>query len=191
MQKLLRTLGMAIFASSVAACGLVYVPDVQQGNLLDKKTVEQLQPGMTKRQVLVLMGSPSVNSPFYQNRWDYVSTVAHRGGPMKVRTFSLAFNNDVLVARLDLKFAGIRQSFTTRNTPERPHRLTMHFVEGPFTSLEGLFEFTALGEHGCKVELLLDFEYAGIGSSVLKMGFQALATRMVDDFSAEAGRTYG
>ena len=65
MQKLLRTLGMAILASSVAACGLVYVPDVQQGNLLDKKTVEQLQPGMTKRQVLVLMGSPSVNSPFY------------------------------------------------------------------------------------------------------------------------------
>ena len=98
MQKLLRTLGMAILASSVAACGLVYVPDVQQGNLLDKKTVEQLQPGMTKRQVLVLMGSPSVSSPFYQNRWDYVSTVAHRGGPMKVRTFSLAFNNDVLVS---------------------------------------------------------------------------------------------
>ena len=100
-------------------------------------------------------------------------------------------DGEVLVARLDLKFAGIRQSFTTRNTPERPHRLTMHFVEGPFTSLEGLFEFTALGEHGCKVELLLDFEYAGIGSSVLKMGFQALATRMVDDFSAEAARTYG
>ena len=98
MQKLLRTLGMAILASSVAACGLVYVPDVQQGNLLDKKTVEQLQPGMTKRQVLVLMGSPSVSSPFYQNRWDYVSTVAHRGGPMKVRTFSLTFNNDVLVS---------------------------------------------------------------------------------------------
>ena len=98
MQKLLRTLGMAILASSVAACGLVYVPDVQQGNLLDKKTVEQLQPGMTKRQVLVLMGSPSVSSPFYQNRWDYVSTVAHRGGTMKVRTFSLSFNNDVLVS---------------------------------------------------------------------------------------------
>jgi len=97
MQKLLRTLGMAILASSVAACGLVYVPDVQQGNLLDKKNVEQLKPGMTKRQVLVLMGSPSVATPFDQNRWDYVSTQQHRGGPIKVRTLSLSFNNDSLV----------------------------------------------------------------------------------------------
>jgi outer membrane protein assembly factor BamE len=97
MQKLLRTLGLVLLATSVAACHLVYVPDVQQGNLLDKKTVDQLQPGMSKRQVLVLMGSPSVNSPFSQNRWDYVSTVSHRGGPMKIRTFSLTFNNDTLV----------------------------------------------------------------------------------------------
>ena len=97
MQKLLRTLGMAILASSVAACGLVYVPDVQQGNLLDKKTVDQLQPGMTKRQVLVLMGSPSVNSPFSQNEWAYVSTQQHRGGDIKIHTLKLTFNNDVLV----------------------------------------------------------------------------------------------
>lgn len=97
MHKLLRTLGLALLATSVAACHFVYVPDVQQGNLLDKKTVDQLQPGMSKRQVLVLMGSPSVNSPFDQNRWDYVSTVSHRGGPMTVRTFSLTFNNDTLV----------------------------------------------------------------------------------------------
>jgi outer membrane protein assembly factor BamE len=84
-------------AFAIAGCHLVYVPDVQQGNLLDKKTVDQLQPGMTKRQVLVLMGSPSVASPFDQDRWDYVSTQSRRGGPMKIRTLSLAFNNDTLV----------------------------------------------------------------------------------------------
>ena len=97
MQKLLRTLGLAAMALAIAGCHLVYVPDVQQGNLLDKKTVDQLQPGMTKRQVLVLMGSPSVASPFNQDRWDYVSTQSRRGGPQTVRTLSLTFNNDTLV----------------------------------------------------------------------------------------------
>jgi outer membrane protein assembly factor BamE len=52
---------------------------------------------MTKRQVLVLMGTPSVSTPFDQSRWDYVSTLSHRGSAMKVRTFTLTFNNDTLV----------------------------------------------------------------------------------------------
>lgn len=97
MQKLIRTVGFALLALSLASCRLIYTPDVYQGNLLDKKTVDQLQPGMTKRQVLVLMGSPSVNSPFSQSEWDYVSTQQHRGGPIKVRTLKLTFNNDSLV----------------------------------------------------------------------------------------------
>jgi outer membrane protein assembly factor BamE len=97
MQKLIRTLGFAMLALSLASCRLIYTPDVYQGNLLDKKTVDQLQPGMTKRQVVVLMGSPSVNSPFSQNQWNYVSTQQHRGGPIKIRTLTLTFNNDALV----------------------------------------------------------------------------------------------
>ncbi|MEP6899026.1 MAG: outer membrane protein assembly factor BamE [Rhodanobacter sp.] len=97
MQKLITLLVFAMLALSIAGCHIVYTPDVQQGNLLDKKVVDQLKPGMTKRQVIVLMGTPSVSTPFNQSRWDYVSTIAHRGGPIKIRTFSLTFNNDTLV----------------------------------------------------------------------------------------------
>jgi outer membrane protein assembly factor BamE len=97
MQKLIRTLGFATLALLLASCRLVYTPDVQQGNILTKEAVAQLKPGMTKRQVIVLMGSPSVASPFEHNRWDYVSTQQHRGGQIKVRTFTLTFNNDTLV----------------------------------------------------------------------------------------------
>ena len=99
---------------------------------------------------------------------------------------------DVLVARLDLKFAGLRQSFTTRNTVERPRRVQMSLVDGPFHSLEGVWDFIALGEVGCKVAFALDFDYAGrLGGGALKLGFQGVAGRMVDDFCAEAGRVYG
>ena len=96
-----------------------------------------------------------------------------------------------LVARLDLKFAGLRQSFTTRNTSEPPRRLRMQLVEGPFRSLDGVWEFIALGDQGCKIALALDFDYVGVGAGAIKLGFQGLASRMVDDFSREARRAYG
>ncbi|MDW2981658.1 MAG: type II toxin-antitoxin system RatA family toxin [Rhodanobacter sp.] len=101
-------------------------------------------------------------------------------------------SDDVLVARLDLKFAGFHQSFTTRNTLDPPRRLRMDLVDGPFRSLEGVWNFIALGETGCKVAFELDFDYAGrLGGGALKLGFQGLAGRMVGDFCREAERVYG
>ncbi len=99
---------------------------------------------------------------------------------------------DVLVARLDLKYAGFRQSFTTRNTTTPPSRLHMSLVDGPFRSLDGVWDFIALGDAGSKVSFALDFDYASkLVGSALKLGFQGLASRMVEDFCKEAERTYG
>ena len=99
---------------------------------------------------------------------------------------------NVSVARLDLKFAGFHQSFTTRNTTVPPSRLQMSLVDGPFRSLEGVWNFIALGHAGSKVAFALDFDYAGrLGGTALRLGFQGLAGRMVDDFCREAERVYG
>ncbi|HZX70688.1 MAG TPA: type II toxin-antitoxin system RatA family toxin [Rhodanobacter sp.] len=101
-------------------------------------------------------------------------------------------HDDALVARLDLRFAGLRQSFTTRNVVDPPRRLQMSLVDGPFRSLEGVWDFIALGDAGCKVAFALDFDYAGrLGGGALKLGFQGLAGRMVNDFCREAERVYG
>lgn len=96
-----------------------------------------------------------------------------------------------LVARLDLRFAGLHQSFTTRNQGEPPGLIRIGLVDGPFKTLEGVWTFDALGDTGCRVGLELDFEYAGrLGGMALKLGFQGLASRMVDDFCAVARRVY-
>nr|HPG94625.1 outer membrane protein assembly factor BamE [Dokdonella sp.] len=71
---LLRLIAL-IALVSLSGCGVLYKLDVQQGNLFDKDQVDTLKPGMTKRQVLVVMGSPSIISPFDQDRWDYVSSI--------------------------------------------------------------------------------------------------------------------
>jgi outer membrane protein assembly factor BamE len=84
----------------LAGCGLVYKVDVQQGNLFDKATVDALKPGMTKRQVLLVMGSPSVVSPFDQDLWHYVSTIRRGRNVMDHKDLTLYFKDDLLV-RMD------------------------------------------------------------------------------------------
>ena len=54
--------------------------------------------------------------------------------------------DDVVVARLDLKFAGFRQSFTTRNVLTRPKEISLALVNGPFRTLEGRWSFEPIGE---------------------------------------------
>lgn len=101
-------------------------------------------------------------------------------------------DGNVLEARLDLHFAGLRHSFTTRNTTERPQRIDIRLVGGPFRTLDGVWTFSALGDAGCKVALALDFDFTGrFGAGILKLGFQGLGNRMVDDFCREAERIYG
>lgn len=84
----------------LAGCGVIYKLDVQQGNLFDKEQVEILKPGMTKRQVLLIMGSPSIVSPFDSDRWDYVSTIRRGRGKMDTKDLVLHFDGDAL-ARIE------------------------------------------------------------------------------------------
>ena len=94
-----------------------------------------------------------------------------------------------MLARLDLRFAGLRTSFTTRNTLQEPTRITLALVDGPFRALTGAWHFHSLSEDACKVSLDMDFEVAGkLLGSALALGFQGLADRMVDDFCREADR---
>jgi outer membrane protein assembly factor BamE len=84
---------------SLAGCGaLVYKQDIQQGNVLDRDDVAELETGMSKRQVQVLLGTPSINSPFHRDRWDYMNTYAPRGGTPEKRVLTLYFDNDRLAS---------------------------------------------------------------------------------------------
>lgn len=60
---------------SINAC-TVHRIDVQQGNVITKEMVDQLKTGMSKGQVLFVMGSPLIEDPFQGGqRWDYVFTM--------------------------------------------------------------------------------------------------------------------
>jgi outer membrane protein assembly factor BamE len=105
MPKLFRPLFLGILAIALAGCGLVYKPIVQQGNLIDKKTMDQLKPGMTKRQVAALLGTPAIHSPFDHNRWDYLTVTRVRGKKAEQHQVSLYFQYGAL-ARTEGEYYG-------------------------------------------------------------------------------------
>lgn len=90
---------------------------------------------------------------------------------------------DSMIARLDLRIAGLRTHFTTCNRWVEPTRLDLHLVDGPFKHFKGHWTFHALDEEACRVSLSMDFALVGprVGG-VLALGFQGLADRLVDDF---------
>ena len=100
MTKVSRALGLVFCGCFLAACNPIYRLDIQQGNLFSKSLVDSLKPGMTKRQVSLVMGSPSIVSPFQQNRWDYISTIRRGNGRMETKDLILYFESDAL-ARIE------------------------------------------------------------------------------------------
>lgn len=49
-----------------------YRPDIPQGNFVSQEMVAQLKEGMTREQVLFVLGTPLLNDIFHAERWDYV-----------------------------------------------------------------------------------------------------------------------
>ena len=100
MARVSRTFTFIACSFALAACTPIYKLDIQQGNLFSKSLVDSLKPGMTKRQVTLVMGSPSVVNPFPQNRWDYISTIRRGNGRMETKDLVLYFESDSL-ARIE------------------------------------------------------------------------------------------
>lgn len=78
-------------------CKLIYKQNVQQGNAIEQEDLDQVQLGMSKKQVAYLLGTPAVADPFHHDRWDYISLLSRRGGEPVRRLVTLTFENDSLI----------------------------------------------------------------------------------------------
>lgn len=73
-----------------------YKLKVEQGNELDRSKLAQLQAGMTREQVRLLLGTPSIRSAFHANRWDYQFLVTRNGVVKENHNLTVYFDGDVL-----------------------------------------------------------------------------------------------
>lgn len=98
----------------------------------------------------------------------------------------------ITVARIDIDYLGLKQSFTTANAKEGKERMQISLREGPFRSLSGHWRFMPLSEAACKVELALDYSFA---NSLLEKAvgpvFGTIAESMIDGFTRRAYQLFG
>ena len=68
-----KTLSLTVILTALLlASGCVYQAALSQGNLLEQEDVDQVTLGMTRGQIRFLLGTPMIDDPFHENRWDYV-----------------------------------------------------------------------------------------------------------------------
>ena len=84
--KLLLTSFTFVGLLALAGCSFpgVYKIDIQQGNVVTQDMIDQLRPGMTRRQVRFIMGNPLLVDTFHANRWDYLYSLQPGGGELGV-----------------------------------------------------------------------------------------------------------
>lgn len=100
-----------------------------------------------------------------------------------------------MTAKVGLSMAGLRQSFTTRNTHIADRKVSLKLVGGPFSKLDGQWDFTTVGKDGeraCKIEFSLnyDFDNAALAALVGPV-FDKVAGSLVDAFVKRAAQVYG
>ena len=99
--KLLLTSFTLVGLLALAGCSFpgVYKIDIQQGNVVTQDMIDQLRPGMTRRQVRFIMGNALLTDTFHPDRWDYLYSLQPGGGERQQERVSVFFNqNDQLVS---------------------------------------------------------------------------------------------
>lgn len=100
-----------------------------------------------------------------------------------------------VVASIGMAFGGMRKSFTTRNTHVQDRSIRLELVDGPFSHLDGTWNFVPLGDgsqRACRIEFTLNY---GFASNTLAMlvgpVFDKIAGSLVDAFVKRADQVYG
>ncbi len=63
---------LMLAVATAGTSGCVYRMNIQQGNFIENRLVDQLKVGMTRSQVRYLLGTPMVPDAFDADRWDYL-----------------------------------------------------------------------------------------------------------------------
>jgi ribosome-associated toxin RatA of RatAB toxin-antitoxin module len=104
-----------------------------------------------------------------------------------------------MTARLGLHYAGVRHAFTTRNEHVVDRQVLVKLVDGPFSLLEGSWDFLPVGRPGtedearaCRIEFDLRYAFSSRAlEAVVSPVFDKVANTFVDSFVARAEQVYG
>ncbi|MEZ5572040.1 MAG: outer membrane protein assembly factor BamE [Halioglobus sp.] len=98
----MRIMLISLAVALISACGFVGFPgvykiNVEQGNIVTQEMADQLKPGMNRRQVKFIMGTPLIEDTFNDNRWDYLYVKRNGAKVLSESHLTVIFDGDVLV----------------------------------------------------------------------------------------------
>lgn len=98
-----------------------------------------------------------------------------------------------MVAEIGIAFGGIHRTFSTRNAHVVNQQVLIKLVNGPFSQLEGEWNFVSLGaeQRACRVELTLSYGFDTTLGKLISPVFDKIAASMVDAFITRAKQVYG
>jgi ribosome-associated toxin RatA of RatAB toxin-antitoxin module len=99
---------------------------------------------------------------------------------------------EIVEAELQISKGGFKKSFATRNRIDTGGNINMSLIDGPFSYLEGVWNFLPLREDASKISLDLEFEMSGVLAN-LAFGtvFNQICNTLVSSFTQRAKQLYG
>ena len=96
--RALLTCAVAALIAGCSAWGFpgVYRIDIEQGNIVTQEMVDQLKPGMSRRQVRYILGTPLIEDSFNRDRWDYIYLLRNGYDTKAENRLTVYFDGDSL-----------------------------------------------------------------------------------------------
>ena len=100
--------------------------------------------------------------------------------------------DEFVEAELQISKGGFKKAFSTRNKIDQGGKITVSLLDGPFSYLEGVWNFMPLREDASKISLDLEFEMSGkLASIAFGVVFNQICNTMVSSFTSRAKQVYG
>jgi len=88
---------ISLISITLAACTIHRI-DIQQGTVMEQENLDRLKTGMTKEQIIFLLGDAPIQDPFHPNRWDYIYTFKSSTEGTTGKHIILLFDGDKLTS---------------------------------------------------------------------------------------------
>jgi coenzyme Q-binding protein COQ10 len=100
---------------------------------------------------------------------------------------------NLVLADLSIGFRMVKETFTSRVTLERPHRIHVEYIDGPMRRLNNHWVFEPGPKPGtCWIDFYIDFEFrTSFMQAAMTALFNEAVRRMVGAFEARAVTLYG
>ena len=129
-----------------------------------------------------------------EQMFDLVADVKRYGEflPWVVGTRIRSDSGTEMVADMLVGFSALREKFTSKVHKHRPGAITVEYLDGPMKHLSNVWQFTADGQGGCRIDFVCDFSFRNALFEKLAGQFLDRAFRkMVGAFETRAAKLYG